>query len=333
MSTLHLGKLDCFDPLYEILCSQVCPDVKNPFFKVTKMSSGRVYKYKEEKTQVAIIGKFFNLNDTREDKILRIKGEYDNLQKLRNYGFDVFPHYVVRPISREESIGLALIEEFIRGRDLDHYLKKAIYEGKSKTLKDRLSRLASFLYALHARTRMNENAVLDQVSAYFQGILNKLYKQSVLSDYEKKKCEKLMDRWLNRSLLHEAKSVIVHGDATPTNFIFTEKGDVVAIDLERMKTADMVFDAGMVCGELKHAFLWGTGNPYAAEPFIRHFLKRYSSHFSDYEAAFREITFRNPFYMALTELRIARNSYLEWDYRKRLVHEAMQCLKWGLKLK
>ena len=45
------------------------------------------------------------------------------------------------------------------------------------------------------------------------------------------------------------------GIQKPTNFIFTERGDVVAIDLERMKNADAVFDIGMVCG-IKHAFFW-----------------------------------------------------------------------------
>jgi aminoglycoside phosphotransferase (APT) family kinase protein len=129
------------------------------------------------------------------------------------------------------------------------------------------------------------------------------------------------------------KSVIVHGDASPTNFIFTERGDVVAIDLERMKNGDMLFDAGMICGELKHAFMWRTGNPYEAEPFIRRFLKKYSSHFHDHRKVFREITLRNPFYMAMAELRIARNDYLHWNYRKWLAHEALKCLKWGLRLK
>jgi hypothetical protein len=88
----------------------------------------------------------------------------------------------------------------------------------------------------------------------------------------------------------------------------------------------------MVCGEIKHAFLWRTGNRYKAEPFIRHFLESYASQFHDRKKAFQEITTRNSFYMAMTELRIARNDYLDLDYRKKLADEALQCLKWGLKL-
>jgi len=333
MSETYLGKLDYADPLYEILFSQICSDIKDPLFRVSRMSSRRVYKYTEEKTRIAIIGKFFELYDIKQERVLRIKGEYDNLRRIRSYGFDTPPHYVVRPISREERIGLAVIEDYIHGKDLDYFLKKAIYEGKGESLKDKLSRIASFLYALHVKTETGDNVELDSVSAYFQKVLNKLYMQRVISDSELRTYLKLMDKWFNRTLLHDARNVIVHGDATPTNFLFTERGDVVAIDLERIKDSDLVYDVGMVCGELKHAFMWRTGNPYMAEPFIRHFLKRYSSHFHDHRKAFEEITFRNPFYMAMTELRIARNAYLDWHYRKWLAYEAMECMRWGLKLK
>ncbi len=333
MSEAYLGKLDFADPLYDILSLNVCPDVKNPIFYVSRISSRLVYKYTEEKSRIAIIGKFFKLHDTRQDRVIRIKSEYENLQKIRSYGFDTFPNYVVRPLSREEKIGLALTEEFIHGKDLDYYFKKAIYCGNTVSLKDRLSRLSAFLYSLHTKTETKDHVDLDSVSIYFRKVLNKLCKQHVISDYERKTYLKLMDKWLNRTLLQEVKSVIVHGDATPTNFIFTDKGDVVAIDLERMKNSDLTFDIGMICGELKHAFLWRTRNPFAAEPFIRYFLKSYSNHFSDKKKAFREITLRNPFYMAMTELRIARNEYLEYGYRKRLAYEALECLTWGLRMK
>lgn len=333
MDRPYLGKLDCTDPLYEILTSYVCPGISDPHFHVNRMSSRRVYKYTEEKTRVAIVGKFFNLDDPRQERILRIKGEYDNLQKIRAYGFDTFPHYVVRPIARDERIGLALIEEYIDGRNLDYYLKRAIYGGDNLSLNTGLSRLARFLYALHARTVRKDRADLDYVSAYFRKVICKLLRQGVISQDDERAYLKLVDKWLDRSLLQKARGVIVHGDATPTNFIFTLKGDVVAIDLERMRNGDMAYDVGMVCGELKHAFMWRTGNPFASEPFINHFLRMYANHFGDAGKAFRNITFRNPFYMALTELRIARNDYLDWSYRKRLAHEARSCLKWGLRLR
>jgi hypothetical protein len=102
---------------------------------------------------------------------------------------------------------------------------------------------------------------------------------------------------------------------------------VVAFDLERTKRADRVFDTGRIAGELQHFFLRATGNPYAAEPFIGHFLWEYACHFPNRERAFRSITGRIPFYMGITLLRIARNSWVEPEYRRRLINEAKEGLR------
>ena len=332
MSRAYLGTLDRADPLYEILLIQIASEVRDPVFHVSRLSHRNVFKYTEESSLVSVVGKFFRLDDTKPDRVYRIKCEYDNLNKARQYGLDKFPNYVVKPISKEERIGLALIEEFISGQDLDYYLRRSIHEKKNETLNSVLSALASFFHVLHTRTKSNGSVCLDSVSAYFQKIIRKLTRQNVISESDVEPYLKLMDRWLNGPLLQDGKGSIIHGDATPTNFIFADKSNVVAIDLERMRYADAVFDIGMVCGEMKHAFLWRTGSLESSEPYIRHFLKSYAKRFKDSKTVFRVITRKNPFYMALTELRIARNGYLDWQYKKMLAHEALECLRWGLKL-
>ena len=83
----------------------------------------------------------------------------------------------------------------------------------------------------------------------------------------------------------------------------------------------------MIAGEIKHFFLAATGNRYAAEPFIGHFLWEYACHFPDRERTFQETTRRVPFYMGATLLRIARNSWLDFSYRRQLVYEAKECLR------
>ena len=102
---------------------------------------------------------------------------------------------------------------------------------------------------------------------------------------------------------------------------------VIAFDLERARRADRVFDAGRVAGELKHFFLRATGNKYASEPFIGHFLREYASHFPDRDRAFAAICTRVPFYLGTTLLRIARNGYLDRDYRRLLIREAELALR------
>jgi aminoglycoside phosphotransferase (APT) family kinase protein len=114
-----------------------------------------------------------------------------------------------------------------------------------------------------------------------------------------------------------------HGDATPANFLFDDGLDVAAIDLERMKRGDRMFDVGRVAGELHHAFGCGRRR---AEPFIAHFLWQYSSHFADREGTFESVTARAPYYMALNLLQIARNDYIAPGYRERLVAHAKKLL-------
>ncbi len=103
--------------------------------------------------------------------------------------------------------------------------------------------------------------------------------------------------------------------------------DVAAIDLERMKRGDRMFDVGRVAGELQHAFMSAAGDRRPAEPFIRHFFWEYSCHFPDRQRAFASVTARAPYYMALNLLRIARNDYIDRDYGDRLVAQAKKLLQ------
>lgn len=81
------------------------------------------------------------------------------------------------------------------------------------------------------------------------------------------------------------QQVLVHGDMTPTNVLFGDGLWVIAMDLERMKTTDRVFDPGRVAAELKHAFLLHGGDDRQAEPFIGHCLGEYACRFPDRQKA------------------------------------------------
>ena len=126
------------------------------------------------------------------------------------------------------------------------------------------------------------------------------------------------------------QQVWLHGDATPANFLFGHGLDAAAIDLERMKRGDRMFDVGRVAGELQHAFMLATGDRFRAEPFIGHFLWEYSCHFPDRRRTpSASITARAPYYMGLNLLRIARNDYIDGDYGGRLVAQAKELLRAG----
>jgi len=330
MLARYLGTLAHRDPLQEVLRSRVFTGTRDPVFHVEAISDRHlVYRYREERSRLAVVGKFVRLDEPDAGKRERILGEYGNLVALQTLGFSNRPHRVVRPLGHEESIGLAVVEENVHGRDLDHFLRLAA-DGAAEPLRHALRGLAAFLASLHRSTATGRGADLDHASRYADRLLDKLRRQGVLDARAARDLARRRDRWLGRSRMR-AGEAIVHGDATPTNFIFGDGGEVVAIDLERMNRADPAWDLGMVCGELRHTFLWRTGDAWAAEPFIRVFLERYAAAFSDREGTFRAVTRRLPFYMALTQLRIARNEWLSWAHRLRLADEARACLRWGLR--
>ena len=139
--------------------------------------------------------------------------------------------------------------------------------------------------------------------------------------------DRLCLEWEKDPAIHGPRAVWVHGDATPTNFIFDSDGGITAIDLERMRFADPVYDLGFLAAELRHHFAWRVMNAEAAEPLITNLFRAYAEHFPDPPRVFDQITYRNHLYMAIGELRIARNAWLQPGHRKWLVEEAMSCLR------
>ena len=330
-----MGTLARRDPLYDYLADEVMPraehGVKDPIFHVCRLpGSNMVYKYSEERSDFKMIGKFYSFS--KPHKARKLKAEFENLRKARALGLTSLPNYVVKPLGQDKKMGLGLLEEYVPGKDLDHYVKKAVYEGRHGRLRERLTDLAFFLAELHKRTGLTKGLDLSPSIDYFAKILHKLKGNGLLDDDMARHLTNLRNRWRERDYMHNDQQVLIHGDATPTNFIFPKEDGVVAIDLERMRTGDRMFDVGMVCGELKHAFMWRIGDRFAAEPHIKHFLSEYARHFGHGDRVYWSVVRRNPFYMAVTELRIARNSWLDREHRVRLIRESEQCLSWGLRL-
>src|SRR5512143_2814300 len=153
----YLGTLERADPLYSYIVNDVMPqvelDVKDPVFHVSRMrASNMVYKYREERTDVSLIGKFYGSREQYKAK--RLTAEFENLRRTRALGMASLPNYVVRPFGQDSSMGLGLLEEYVSGKDLDHYIKRAVYDQRHGRLKERLTDLAGFMSALHRRTEI-----------------------------------------------------------------------------------------------------------------------------------------------------------------------------------
>jgi serine/threonine protein kinase len=328
----YVGQLSSQDPLHPYLVHDVLPriGIRNSLadFRVFSMKHSKVYLYEERHSRAQVVGKFFvsDGHDTAQ-AMQRMRQEYDNLELLRSYGLAGYPHHVVRPLGTNAWLNSILVEEYSPGVPLSAFVSDAIHHGKSQPLYEKLTALAYFLATLHNRTANGQGVDFNQDCAYLDQLVRKLQKHHAIGAWDADELYWLRDRWREKPRMWEDNQVLVHGDATPSNLLFGRGLSVIAIDLERMKRSDRTFDLGRIAGELQHYFLQDSGDKYGADPFIGHFLWEYACHFPDRERAFHSITGRLPFQMALTLLRIARNSWVSAQQRGRLVEEAKIILR------
>lgn len=330
----YLGHLPISDPLYGYLRYDILPqmgvDGTIPDFRVyTINASNHVCLYKDCHSHAHVIGKFFggNYGCSSESAFRRMEREFNNINHLRSLGFTGYPHYIVRPLGYNPFLNCVLVEEFCYGTSLTDFILKAIRDGAGNILFQKLTALAYFLATMHNRTAQGVGVDFDQECSYFDMIIGQLRDWGHIGWEESQEFYWLKDRWREKDCVWEDQKVLVHGDITPTNVLFGDGLWVIVVDLERMKKADRVFDVGCVAGELKHFFMQYAGNDGLAEPFIGHFLWEYACHFPNRHRAFDSITRRVPFYMGLTLLRIARNSWLGNEYRRHLLEQAQKTLR------
>ncbi|MEO8957095.1 MAG: aminoglycoside phosphotransferase family protein [Ktedonobacteraceae bacterium] len=336
MSKQYVGHLPVHDPLHHYLQYDILPQIGvdhyRAKFRVFRMGgSNEVYLYEEKHSNVQLVGKFFAGNGQGgfhlPERDQRMEQEFHNLHLMRGYGLVGYPHYVVRPLGYNGWLNSLLVEEYCGGQSLSDVITDAIHARQQDRLYGKLTSLAYFLATFHNRTANGVGVNFHEDCAYLDRLVRKLSNRQFISWDEVQEFSWLRDRWREQPRMWEDQQVMVHGDATPSNFLFGQGLSVIGIDLERMKRADRVFDIGRITGELQHFFLQRTGNKYAAEPFIGHFLWEYACHFPNRDSAFRSISGRMPFQMGLTLLRIARNSWVSSDYRRRLIEEAKIILR------
>ena len=331
MAIQYVGYLSDHDPLYGYFRNDILPQMglslSDAAWRVFRLDNAKdVYLYEEKFRGIRLVGKFFKCRD--QGLARRIgETEFNNLLYLRRIGFSNAPHYVVRTFGFNPDIDNVLVTEYLGGESLSNIITSVLTEGRRSYLFRKLTGLGHFFATLHNRTAGDFSVHFDEAVGMIDRYVETLSCRWKMRPTDVHKLRHQISAWRGRSCMWEDRAVLVHGDATPSNILLGHGPDVMMIDLERMKWADRVFDLGCICGELKHFFFRYTGDPWAAEPFIGHFLWEYSCHFPDRHAAFQSITRRLPFYMALTLLRIARNSWVNYDYRKRLIREARQILK------
>jgi serine/threonine protein kinase len=331
---LYVGRVERHDDLYPFLRTIISDRMgireSHPTFRAYRLSgSNEVYAYEEHSSRARVICKFYGpqFGWDRDKAASTAWREYQSLETLRGYDFVGSPHHVIRPLGLDRDLNSVLAVEYYSGEQFSHAIARSIHCGDNAHLFWRLKALAYFLASLHNRTANGAAVDFDSDCRYLDTVVGRLRQRHRIGDWDVDEFSWLRDLWRERPRMWQDQQVWLHGDATPANFLFGHGLDVAAIDLERMKRGDRMFDVGRIAGELQHAFMQATGDRHRAEPFIGHFLWEYSCHFPDRDSAFKSIVSRTPYYMGLNLLRIARNDYISNHYGGKLVAQAKILLR------
>jgi aminoglycoside phosphotransferase len=329
MLELILDKPSLDNYLKEDIFPQIAPP---PYqgVEISQLSSQKpVYIFKENSKKIKVVGKCFKHDSVTPEKAWqKAEREYRNLEHLQKlFGTNHDGCRIVRPLGKKKELSAMLVVEKAPGQLLDYYITNAIQTQQTATLFEKLSNLARLFVKLHRSSETNRPVSPDMPRLYLGQLLNTLA-MGYLSPSDKNSIERYAGEWYRKPEVFDDREVTVHGDATPTNFLFHHR-EVTCIDLERMKQADRCWDLGFMAAELKHHFMWRTGDGWKAEPFIGHFLWEYAVNYGNGQL-FYSVTRKLPLYMALGLLRIARNPWVSEAHRRNLLGEAMQCLRYKL---
>ena len=333
MKGSYAGYVTGTDPLHGFLSTIIRDRMgihePHPAFRAYRLTgSNVVYAYEEKFSGSKIICKFYGprFGWDRDRAALMAHQEYRGLETLRGYDLIGSPHHVIRPLGVNRDINGVLAVEYYRGEQFSEAIARATQRGDDAHLNRRLTALASFLATQHNRTANGATVDFEPECQYFGTLVGQLAKAHRIGQWDIDELCWLRDCWHDRPRMWQDRQVWLHGDATPANFLFGPGMDVAAIDLERMKRGDRMFDVGRVTGELLHAFM-NAGDRHRAKPFIAHFLRAYSSHFPDAQRTQESLRARAPYYEALNLLRIARNGYISPEYGGRLIGQAKKLLQ------
>lgn len=294
-------------------------------------ASRPVYRFTFGGRSPGVVGKFFSNYPQLTSQNRGLVNEYHAYLQAPALGLTGGVACLPRLLGCHPHVQLGLLLEDIPGPDLDQYLAGAAHSDGLLKLCDKLEKLAGLLAFFHSRPLPPQPVSPRPALQYFHKLQKQLQAAGLISRGELEVLRAERSAWEILLSKYSDRQVLVHGDATPTNFLFSD-GRAVALDLERLRVADRLLDLAFVVGEIKHAWGWRFQDFYGSEAPIRHFFQAYINALPADGYLTQRIFRINPFYMALAELRIARNAYLSWDYRRALIDEALRCLTYGRRL-
>lgn len=292
---------------------------------VTRLPGSRpVFSFSSPAGTPLLVGKFFAAVPPATPQDRALAAEWQHYRQAPRWGCPAGRLPRVWEPAPELQLGLLL--EYVPGPTLDDFLARSRdSETAALALRESLERLAQLLAWFHSRPVPPAPVSPLPAFLYLEKLSGQLLEHGLLDPAGGRFLAGAHTAWEKRFAARPDRQVLLHGDATPTNFLFPD-GGAVAVDLERLRPGDRLFDLGWVAGELRHAFAWRFQDPAAAGPFITVFIGAYREAVAGAADLCERLERLTPLYQALALLRVARNAYLAWDYRRYLVEAGLSLL-------
>lgn len=275
-----------------------------------KPASHTVCRYEFPAQGLSVVAKFYNEPTgwmRNYDPVKAMENEFQTLKQIEPI-VDI-----PRPLAIHRDFHCALLMEYIRGKSFYKYMKDINKEGR---LYDKLTAIAHMQRRLHDQTQSHYRK--DGVFARFHRVLD----QIGLDTKTRLEYNRLLGEWWYSPLLDRPSGCRIHGDANPMNYQFNHERSYMLDFESSVDHANFVHDLGIVAAELKNYFAIHRGDAGRAEPYIGHYLWKYSRN----EQEFHAITRALPFFMSLGLLRMARLR-LGANHRDYVFREAKACLE------
>lgn len=284
--------------------------------------SRSVYLYKETSSGFKVIVKFYQ-SKTGEKAIRNAESEKRKIEKVRSAGLDTGKSLAVNALGTWRGV---LFLEYVEGLTLGDII--AVHRSQPGSLLPSIEGVTKLLAKVHAI--QVETIDSPYAKDLFEETLKytaELGKYGVIKDEPaiEDAIRKQISRWRSKPVMRQFTQSYCHGDATTTNFIITKRGEVVAIDWERLKVSDPAADIGRLLAEINHSLKNHGESQSEIESLEDTILASYTNALNS-NTVQSDLQERVRFYQASSTLRIARNGWISRLERLALVARALAML-------
>lgn len=286
--------------------------------------SKAVFLYREIASSWTILVKFYAAKVNSVDSAIRYAdNESQSTEQALTFQWEDGSLGAPRTLGAAKG---AIFLEYIDGLTLEDTI--SIRRNRPGTIRPALEKVAILLARIHSQHPKPDfprnfhyeisdiQKIVDQLSG--KGVLKG---NPIVVDG----LRKLIERWEDDPLMVDYIPTMIHGDATTSNFVFPWNGGLIAIDWERMYTADPASELGRLLAEIANGIYQYGGNYDEADQLVTFTQDAYCQVLPpdwDTEA----LVHRTKFYQASSTLRIARNGWLPRLQRTMLVAQALSIL-------